>query len=144
MARRLVMAHYLRCWLGVLFRPRSWSTRASTGNPPETILYLWTIACCYNNSMPRRKLRLRGRPRRGSPWRPRRPMALVPQSLGLAWRVLHSLSTADPPGTPFTAPPGSSATQHPSTSQGQPRENCTLQTHFMVSNFRTSYPSSMV
>jgi hypothetical protein len=141
MARLLVMAHCMCCWLEVLFRPRPWLTRTSTGDPPETTLHLWTFACCYSNSMPRHKLRLRGRPRQGSPWRPRRPMAppseppptketthllaLVPQSHGSAWRVLHSLSMTEPPGSPFMAPPGTSATQHPSTSRGQPRENCT-------------------
>jgi hypothetical protein len=133
------MAHCICCWLEVLFHQRPWLTRDSTGAPPETTLYLWTFAwnfaCCNSYSMPRHKIRLRGRPRRGSTWRPHRTMAppsetthllaLVPQSHSSAWRVLHSLSMTEPPDPPPMAPPSISASQHPSTSHGLPHDNCT-------------------
>jgi hypothetical protein len=90
--------------------------------------------------MPKHKKRLRGKPRRGSPWRPRRPeappsahpteiettriMALVPQLHSSAWRMLHPLPMTDSPRPPSRAPPSSPATQHPPTSQAYSRENC--------------------
>jgi hypothetical protein len=139
MALLLVMVHCLSWWLKVASHPRPWLTRDSASGPPETPIYFWTFACRNRPSMPNHKPRLRGRPRQGSPWRPRRPLAppsekpplreathllaLVPQSYNSALHVLHSLSMAEPPGPPLSAPPGTSAAQHPSTLRGHPCKN---------------------
>jgi hypothetical protein len=103
----------------------------------QVFLKTWSRANSrISPSMPNHKPRLRGRPRRGSPWRPRRPTAppsaqppsrasthhleLVPHSLSSALRVIHSLSMAALSHPNLPAPPGTSAAQNPPPSRDQP------------------------
>jgi hypothetical protein len=145
MALLLVLVHCLCWWLEEFSHPSPWPTQDSAGGPPETPPHFWTFACCNEPPMPNHKPRLRGRPRRGSPWRPRRPsappsaqpptgpslrfpaetmesihsLALVPRPLSSALRILQSPPMAAPPHPPLSALPGTSADQNPSSSRNQ-------------------------
>jgi hypothetical protein len=100
--------------------------------------HFWLLTRYSSSTMPKHKKRLRGKPRRGSPWRPRRPLApppaqppvdtpthhreLVPHSLSSALREIQSLSMValSHPNPPV--PPGPYAAQNPPLSSDQPHQ----------------------
>jgi hypothetical protein len=60
---------------GTLPPENSW---ARAGRHQAIHLHLWILTRYSSSTMPKHKKRLRGKPRRGSPWRPRRPTAPPP------------------------------------------------------------------
>jgi hypothetical protein len=145
MALLLVSVHCLCWWLEELSPPCPWPTQDSAPWPPETPPHPWAFGRCYGLPMPDHKPRLRGRPRRGSPWRPRRPsappsaqpptcsslrfqaepmehvhsLALIPRPLCSSSRIFQTPPMAAPPHTPFSALPRTLEDKNPPSSRKQ-------------------------